>query len=67
MRKSSASRLIAVAAVTVVMLTIVSASDNWPKFRGPDSGAVGDDPALPDRWSPTENVAWKIDLPGFSW
>jgi hypothetical protein len=22
-----------------------------------------DDPNLPDRWSPTENVAWKIDVP----
>ena len=40
---------------------------NWPKFRGPDSGVVSDDSALPDSWSRTENVAWKIDLPGTAW
>ena len=67
MRTSSAPRLVTLAAVTVAMLTSVSASDNWPKFRGPDSGAVGDDPALPDKWSASENVAWKIGVPGFSW
>jgi outer membrane protein assembly factor BamB len=53
--------------VMVALMTSVSVSGNWPKFRGPDNGAVADDPALPDRWSPTENVAWKIDVPGFSW
>ncbi len=41
-----------------------ASEDNWPRFRGPDAGVVDDDPALPERWSTTENVAWKVDLPG---
>ena len=39
----------------------------WPQFRGVNAGNVPDDPSLPDRWSETENIAWKIDLPGLSW
>jgi hypothetical protein len=26
-----------------------------------------DDPALPDTWSETENVVWKVAVPGLSW
>ncbi len=44
-----------------------AAAQHWPQFRGLDAGRVADDPALPDRWSETENVAWKIDIPGLSW
>ena len=39
----------------------------WPQFRGLTAGAVADDPALPDSWSRTENVAWSVDLPGLGW
>ena len=28
---------------------------------------VAEDPTLPDTWSPTENVAWKVDIPGSGW
>ena len=43
-------------------------SDNWPQFRGPDGAAtVADDPALPETWSATENVAWKAAIPGLGW
>jgi outer membrane protein assembly factor BamB len=48
-------------------LTSVATAQQWPKFRGLNAGSVGDDPALPDTWSETENVAWKIDMPGLSW
>ena len=42
--------------------------DNWPRFRGPNgNAAVADDPRLPERWSTTENVAWKVDVPGWAW
>ena len=36
----------------------------WPQFRGLTAGAVADDPALPDTWSRTENVAWSVEIPG---
>jgi outer membrane protein assembly factor BamB len=43
------------------------AQENWPQFRGPRADGVAEDPRLPDRWSATENVAWKQDIPGRGW
>jgi outer membrane protein assembly factor BamB len=40
---------------------------NWPQFRGPHSLGVAEDPNLPDKWSATENVAWKTDIAGVGW
>ena len=49
-------------------LDVSAASDNWPQFRGPEGTAVvADDPALPENWSATENVAWKTPIPGLGW
>ena len=48
-------------------VTVAGGQDEWPQFRGPAAGVVADDPRLPDTWSETENVLWKIDLPGLSW
>lgn len=44
------------------------AQSNWPQFRGAESRGVGaDGEGLPSRWSASENVAWKTDLPGLGW
>ncbi|MBW7866643.1 MAG: PQQ-binding-like beta-propeller repeat protein [Candidatus Hydrogenedens sp.] len=44
-----------------------AAPDNWPQFRGADASGVVADCAVPDKWSDTENVAWKTDIPGRGW
>lgn len=41
--------------------------EHWPQFRGPGARGVASGPNLPDRWSATENVAWKTDVPGRGW
>lgn len=43
------------------------ANAEWPQFRGPEARGVAENPALPDRWTATENVAWKTDIPGRGW
>jgi len=43
------------------------AGDNWPQFRGANAGVAADDPALPGTWNATENIVWKIDVPGRGW
>ena len=55
--------IITVGSTLLALLVVpgVSAADQWPQFRGPQAGAVADDPALPDTWSETENIVWKID------
>ncbi len=40
---------------------------DWPAFRGPAARGVALHDGLPDRWSATENVAWKTDIPGRGW
>ena len=58
--------------VAVVCLAILSAvrsglAQDWPQFRGVQGGVAADHPSLPDTWSETQNVVWKIDLPGRGW
>lgn len=38
----------------------------WPHWRGPLRNGVSQETDLPLRWSKTENIAWKLDLPGRS-
>ena len=62
--------ILIVAALTVPGLSDISVSaaeDNWPKFRGLRAGVAEDSPTLPESWSQTENVVWKIEIPGFGW
>jgi outer membrane protein assembly factor BamB len=42
------------------------AQPNWPQFRGPHAGVV-EDQVLPATWSPTENIAWAVEIPGRGW
>src|SRR5262245_14209229 len=54
-------------ALVLLASMVSSAEDRWPQFRGPQSLGVAEDPALPDKWSTTENVAWKTAIPGIGW
>jgi len=51
-----------------VFLPLILASalpaEDWPQWRGPLSNGISSESALPDRWSATENIAWKISLAG---
>ena len=40
---------------------------DWPQFRGPNSDAHVTGPETPLKWSDTENVAWKVAVPGLGW
>ncbi len=63
-------------AFTIIVATLLAgwnifatsaADDNWPQFRGPGARGGAANPNLPDRWSDTENVAWKTAIPGRGW
>jgi PQQ-like domain len=69
-RENAASHFAAdmlAAALVMLSLTAVGATDKWPQFRGPNAGVADDDPALPDTWSETDNVVWKTTIPGMGW
>jgi outer membrane protein assembly factor BamB len=39
-------------------------AENWPQWRGPENNGISKEKGLPTRWSATENIAWKLKLPG---
>lgn len=51
-------------AVGVSMGGFAGVGDDWPRFRGPDGSGIGASKGTPLRWSDTERVRWKTDLPG---
>jgi outer membrane protein assembly factor BamB len=68
MKRSISKGMGTVWAVLLVLAGPVGAADNWPQFRGPTMNAsVADNPALPDRWSLTENVEWVTEIPPLGW
>ena len=36
----------------------------WPRFRGPSGMGISDARGLPLSWSQTENIAWRLPMPG---
>ncbi len=48
----------------LLLVTLPADAGVWPGFRGDGNGhsAAKD---LPLKWSPTEGIAWKADLPGY--
>lgn len=45
-------------------VTFAQQSQDWSTFRGPTHQGVTDAKNLPLKWSQTENIAWKVELPG---
>lgn len=41
-----------------------SAQGNWPEWRGPEGTGVAPNARPPIKWSESENVKWKKELPG---
>ena len=39
-------------------------AENWPGWRGPRGDGTSLEKNIPTRWSTTENLAWKVTLPG---
>ena len=51
----------------ISLLGPIARSDagDWTRYRGPNgSGVSADEAAVPTKWSATENMKWKIKLPG---
>ncbi|MGN6547564.1 MAG: PQQ-binding-like beta-propeller repeat protein [Aureliella sp.] len=55
-------RAVCCAAFVIVSFSVTYAGD-WPQWRGPKGDGISDEKGLPTKWSATENVAWKVELP----
>ena len=50
--------------VSHLVPAVVSQAENWPMWRGPQRNGISQEKDLPIKWSQTENVAWRLPLPG---
>lgn len=51
--------------ILIALSCVATYADDWPRFRGSaGSGVAENSESLPDQWSPTVNLAWKLPLPG---
>jgi outer membrane protein assembly factor BamB len=52
--------------LAALALAASARAGDWPQWRGPERNGTSPETGLPVRWSPEENVAWKVPLPGVS-
>ncbi len=45
-------------------LAATARAENWPQWRGARLDGVSSETGLPTTWSKTENIAWRLPLPG---
>ena len=50
--------------LAIAALACTAWAGNWPHWRGPHFNGSSDEVNLPVRWTRTEQVAWRTDLPG---
>jgi outer membrane protein assembly factor BamB len=51
----------------MLLVPVLAPAENWPEFRGLTGQGHSGERGLPLTWSETENVAWKVPIPGRGW
>ena len=52
-------------AITLLCIATFASAADWARFRGPNGSGVSQDKApVPTNFSDTENLKWKVALPG---
>ena len=51
-------------AFSLILFVQPLTADNWPAWRGPTGNGLGDPGNYSWKFSPSENVRWKVQLPG---
>jgi outer membrane protein assembly factor BamB len=55
---------LAATALAVVLAPFSLGAENWPQWRGPNGDGTSGERGLPVKWSRTEGIAWRLELPG---
>jgi outer membrane protein assembly factor BamB len=56
--------LLGISMILLASFTVRGAENDWPQWRGPLGTGVAPAGDPPTKWSETENVKWKVKLPG---
>jgi outer membrane protein assembly factor BamB len=46
-----------------LLAAVTISAENWPQWRGPQLNGVSGEKGLPVKWTPEENIAWKLPMP----
>lgn len=57
-------RAVSLFALLVSSFSAGAFGGDWTQFRGPGGLGISDDKGTPVKWSSTDNIAWKVELPG---
>ena len=50
-----------------LLFVALIAAAQWTEFRGPQGTGIVRDAKIPEKWSETENVRWKVPVHGRAW
>jgi outer membrane protein assembly factor BamB len=65
MRRADGGRRVLLSiAFSIGVLGAQGSAENWPQWRGASGTGASTETRLPERWSNTENIAWKTRLGG---
>ncbi len=56
--------LAACSGIFAVLVSGFARAENWPQWRGPAGDGTSGERDLPVKWSRTEGVLWRLELPG---
>ena len=53
-----------ISSLAVALVVASSSAEEWPVWRGPRGDGTSLEQEVPTRWSATDNIAWKVEIPG---
>jgi len=53
----------AISTLVLLLTTTCVFAENWPAWRGADGKGISQETSLPQKWSATQNIRWKVSLP----
>ena len=56
--------LLCLAMPLILIFSDAALAENWPGWRGPRGDGTSLEKNVPVRWSETQNVVWKVSIPG---
>ena len=58
---------VSLVAVAFLGIAGANAGEDWPQFRGAKGDGHSDSTGIALKWSESENVKWKVAIPGEGW
>jgi len=57
-------QMVSLTVVLTILIVAPGSAEDWPVWRGPRGDGTSLEQEVPTRWSATDNIAWKVEIPG---